>query len=89
MVIDSMTESRMLMFKPAIRRGIRSAAVLDAFARFVALVRPKESEGWAYDDCPLSIGFGQTISQPFIVALMTELVLNITKEDVSGNGTGR
>ena len=34
---------------------------------------PLSEQGSAYDDHPLSIGYGQTISQPYIVALMTEL----------------
>ncbi|TNF22480.1 MAG: protein-L-isoaspartate(D-aspartate) O-methyltransferase [Deltaproteobacteria bacterium] len=56
-------------------RGIRAPAVLDAMRavprhRFV----PDELVGEAYADTPLPIGYGQTISQPYIVALMTELV---------------
>ncbi len=45
---------------------------------------------FAYDNAPLSIGYGQTISQPFIVALMTDL-LNLTPESVVleiGTGSG-
>lgn len=44
----------------------------------------------AYDDGPLSIGYGQTISQPYMVALMTDL-LDITPESVVlevGTGSG-
>lgn len=47
-------------------------------------------EGEAYDDRPLSIGQGQTISQPFIVALMTDM-LQIGPDDVVlevGTGSG-
>jgi protein-L-isoaspartate(D-aspartate) O-methyltransferase len=47
-------------------------------------------EGQAYDDRPLPIGHGQTISQPFIVALMTDL-LQVGPEDVVlevGTGSG-
>jgi protein-L-isoaspartate(D-aspartate) O-methyltransferase len=56
------------------RRGIRHTAVTEAMRRvprheFV----PENLRGEAYDDNPLPIGFGQTISQPYIVALMTEL----------------
>ena len=51
---------------------------------------PKKEIKLAYKDRPVPIGFGQTISQPFIVALMTEL-LNV-KEDNSvleiGTGSG-
>jgi len=54
-------------------RGIRSRHVLGAFLRvdrrhFV----PDRSAAQAYDDHPLVIGDGQTISQPFMVALMLE-----------------
>lgn len=49
---------------------------------------PKEYEELAYIDEPLPIGFGQTISQPYIVALMTQL-LEVKKEDkVLEIGTG-
>jgi len=47
-------------------------------------------EGDAYDDRPLSIGHGQTISQPFIVALMTDM-LEVGPDDVVlevGTGSG-
>jgi protein-L-isoaspartate(D-aspartate) O-methyltransferase len=57
------------------KRGIRNPAVLDAMGkvsrhRFV----PRGMRGLAYGDGPLPIGQGQTISQPYIVALMTELI---------------
>ena len=54
-------------------RDIRSAPVLDAMGRvprhrFV----PAEEQAGSYTDFPLPIGFGQTISQPYIVAFMTQ-----------------
>jgi len=54
-------------------RGVRSARVLEALARvprerFV----PQHLEEFAYEDAPLPIAEGQTISQPFIVAYMAE-----------------
>src|SRR5690606_26561534 len=56
-------------------RGIKNQDVLDAMRRvprhrFV----PASEQAYAYRDMPLPIGKGQTISQPYIVALMTELV---------------
>jgi len=56
-------------------RGVSDPRVLDAMARvprheFV----PADLQASAYDDCPLPIGHGQTISQPYIVAVMTELL---------------
>ncbi len=54
-------------------RGVRVPNVL---AAFVAVPRhafvPEAVRSLAYDDCPLPIGGGQTISQPYMVALMTE-----------------
>ncbi len=49
---------------------------------------PPESRFEAYDDRPLSIGFGQTISQPFIVALMLQALELKGKEKVLELGTG-
>ncbi|MEE2776363.1 MAG: protein-L-isoaspartate O-methyltransferase, partial [Acidobacteriota bacterium] len=56
-------------------RGVSDERVLDAVSRvprhrFV----PAEAESSAYADHPLSIGHAQTISQPYIVALMSELL---------------
>ena len=55
------------------RRGIRDRHVLDAMRRVPreAFVEPGFEE-FAYEDGPLPIGEGQTISQPYIVALMIE-----------------
>ncbi len=57
------------------RRGIRDPEVLRAIRtvprhEFV----PHSLRGEAYDDRPLDIGYGATISQPYIVAAMTELL---------------
>ncbi len=73
---DHTVPARLRMVEQQIvRRGVADAAVLDAMRtvprhEFV----PPESEVSAYDDGPLQIGHGQTISQPYIVALMTELI---------------
>jgi protein-L-isoaspartate(D-aspartate) O-methyltransferase len=54
-------------------RGVRDPLVLRAMAEVPRhLFVPAESVAEAYEDHPLAIGDGQTISQPFIVALMTE-----------------
>jgi protein-L-isoaspartate(D-aspartate) O-methyltransferase len=56
-------------------RGIRDAATLKAMRTVPRhLFVPPHLAGSAYDDRPLPIGHGQTISQPYIVAYMTELV---------------
>ncbi|UXN58395.1 protein-L-isoaspartate(D-aspartate) O-methyltransferase [Phyllobacterium zundukense] len=49
---------------------------------------PEEQRGAAYRDRPLPIGFGQTISQPFIVALMTDLIKVGPGDTVLEVGTG-
>ncbi len=70
-------------------RGIddpRLLAVFEATPRHRFI--PGESLPWAYADSPLSIGFGQTISQPFIVALMTQLLGLTGTERVLEVGTG-
>jgi protein-L-isoaspartate(D-aspartate) O-methyltransferase len=55
------------------RRGVKDKAVLRAMAQVPRhLFVPAEDRADAYDDRPLPIGEGQTISQPYIVAFMTE-----------------
>jgi protein-L-isoaspartate(D-aspartate) O-methyltransferase len=49
---------------------------------------PPESQHLAYEDRPLPIGYDQTISQPFIIALMTEALELAGKEKVLEVGTG-
>jgi len=71
------------------RRGLRSPRLLEAFRKvprhsFV----PLECQKNAYDDGPLPIGLGQTISQPYIVALMTNLLQLEGNETVLEIGTG-
>jgi protein-L-isoaspartate(D-aspartate) O-methyltransferase len=70
-------------------RGIRSEAVLAAMAKVPRhrFVRPTDADR-AYSDMPLPIGSGQTISQPFIVAYMTEALDVARDEKVLEIGTG-
>ncbi|MCK9265644.1 protein-L-isoaspartate(D-aspartate) O-methyltransferase [bacterium] len=72
-----------------IPRGIRDKNVLNAFLRVPReLFVPKDLRHFAYNDSPVLIGEGQTISQPYIVALMTQ-ALNISKNDkILEIGTG-
>jgi len=49
---------------------------------------PPESRHFAYEDRPLPIGYDQTISQPFIIALMTEALELTGRERVLEVGTG-
>lgn len=70
-------------------RGIDDAAVLDAMRRVPRhLFVPEDERGSAYDDSPLSIGHGQTISQPYIVAFMTEALELGREHRVLEIGTG-
>ena len=49
---------------------------------------PENLQSHAYDDCPLPIGFGQTISQPYIVAFMSEQLGTASGMKVLEIGTG-
>jgi len=71
------------------RRGITDARVLDAMRRIPRhrFVEEGLAHG-AYEDHPLPIGEGQTISQPYIVALMTSLLELTGQEKVLEVGTG-
>ena len=71
------------------KRGIIDTAVLDAMStvprhRFVSRIY----RSMAYTDHPLPIGHGQTISQPYVVALMTQLLQVDRKQEVLEIGTG-
>ncbi|MEE8431688.1 MAG: protein-L-isoaspartate(D-aspartate) O-methyltransferase [Candidatus Desulfatibia sp.] len=71
------------------RRGISNQKVLSAMALIPRhLFVPAELINKAYDDHPLPIGQGQTISQPYIVALMTESLQLKGGERVLEIGTG-
>lgn len=70
-------------------RGITDPRVLDAMLRIPRHIFVQEAmASQAYSDTPLPIGFRQTISQPFIVALMTELLELKGTEKVLEIGTG-
>lgn len=70
-------------------RGIRDRRVLNAMRTVPRhLFVDERLRHEAYDDNPLSIGFGQTISQPYMVAIMTELLALGGNERVLEIGTG-
>jgi len=70
-------------------RGVVSAAVLDAMRSVKRhLFVPEDLRSRAYDDHPLPIGLGQTISQPYIVAYMTEVVQPKPHQRILEIGTG-
>ncbi len=87
---DSFANARSAMVADQIqRRGVNDAAVLAAMRRlprhrFV----PDSYLAQAYADHPLPIGYGQTISQPYIVALMTQALKAEPGQRVLEIGTG-
>jgi protein-L-isoaspartate(D-aspartate) O-methyltransferase len=89
--LDFSQRRRQMLDTQLLQRGIRDERVLTAMARvprheFVA--DPYRAQ--AYDDNPLPIGEGQTISQPYIVALMLEM-LDVSEQDIVleiGTGSG-
>jgi protein-L-isoaspartate(D-aspartate) O-methyltransferase len=88
--IDYFESARRLMVSEQIeRRGIKNPRLLDALRKVPRhLFVSAELEKKAYDDGPLPIGAGQTISQPFIVALMTSLLSLEGNENILEIGTG-
>lgn len=71
------------------RRGVKDAAVLKAMRQVKRhMFVPPNSIADAYDDRPLPIGYGQTISQPYIVAYMTEAIKPKPGYKVLEIGTG-
>jgi protein-L-isoaspartate(D-aspartate) O-methyltransferase len=72
-----------------VRRGVRDSLVLNAVRSVPRhLFVPKDMQAYAYDDEPLPIGCDQTISQPYIVATMTESLRLKGGEKVLEIGTG-
>jgi protein-L-isoaspartate(D-aspartate) O-methyltransferase len=70
-------------------RNIKSEAVLDAMRTVPRhLFVPKNLQSYAYNDSPLPIGLGQTISQPYIVAFMTEQLKPVPGMKILEIGTG-
>jgi protein-L-isoaspartate(D-aspartate) O-methyltransferase len=89
MIPDWATERAEMVEQQLRRRGIRDQRVLAAMLtipreEFV----PLEWRAWSYQDEPQQIGYGQTISQPYIVALMAELLELTGAEAVLEVGTG-
>ena len=71
------------------QRGIKDTRVLEAMRKVPRhLFVPVQVQDLAYADHPLPIGAGQTISQPYIVALMTELARVEPGDKVLEIGTG-
>jgi len=88
--VDMWTLKRNEMVERQIRRrGINDPSVLKAMRKvprheFV----PREAREYSYEDYPLPIGYNQTISQPYIVAAMTEALKLTPEKKVLEIGTG-
>ncbi len=86
---DLVAEREIMVRQQILERGISSPALLDAFLKVPRhLFVPTDYISQAYDDRPLYIGNGQTISQPYIVALMTDSLRLTGGEKVLDIGTG-
>jgi protein-L-isoaspartate(D-aspartate) O-methyltransferase len=89
MIPDWPSERRRMVDLQLRKRGIRDARVLDAMR---AIPReefvPHEIRVCSYRDEPLQIGYGQTISQPYMIALMAELLELTGTETVLDVGGG-
>jgi len=82
-------ETARLRLMHQLSQEIRDKKVLDAMSRVPReLFVPPSSQHAAYENIPLPIEMGQTISQPFIVALMTEAMEITDKDKVLEVGTG-
>ena len=80
---------RVMIERDLVSRGIQDRRVLEAMGSIEReLFVPEKLRSLAYEDRPLSIGEGQTISQPYIVAFMTELLGLKGTERVLEIGTG-
>ena len=87
---DDYAEMRWRMVEDQIiSRGIRDSAVINAMLRIPRheFVPPGSRES-AYGDSPVPIGKGQTISQPYIVALMSEVLRPAPGQKILEVGTG-
>ena len=81
--------NRMRMISEIMARGIRNPAVIGAMEKIKRHLFVEEAmQAEAYGDFPLPIGFGQTISQPYVVALMSELLQADPGMKVLEIGTG-
>src|SRR5687767_3861790 len=86
---DWAAASARMVEKQIAARGITDLAILNAMRHTPRhLFVPPELRPYAYEDRPLSIGYRQTISQPYIVALMIETLRLPPTARVLEIGTG-
>src|SRR5436190_13001991 len=88
-IVDLASERQRMVHGQLMSRGVHDERVLAAMSKvpreeFV----PQDSRAASYTDQPLPIGYGQTISQPYIVAFMTEQLRPKPSDRVLEVGTG-
>ena len=82
-------DNQQMLNEQIIARGIKDNNVIEAMSNVSRKVFiPQELKHRAYEDTPLPIGYGQTISQPYIVAFMTEAAMVDKNSKVLEIGTG-
>ena len=87
--MDAATRRRRMVEEQLVRRGIHSEPVLSAMGRVPReMFVPEQQEAAAYQDSPLPIAEGQTISQPYIVAFMLQAAELAPGERALEIGTG-
>ncbi|MBU4312797.1 MAG: protein-L-isoaspartate(D-aspartate) O-methyltransferase [Candidatus Omnitrophica bacterium] len=87
--VDFFSQRKMMVEQQIQKRGVSDKKVLDAMLKVERHVFvPSDVRNLSYIDSPLPIGKGQTISQPYIVALMTELADLKVDDRVLEIGTG-
>ncbi len=87
--VDSREERMKMVEQQIAARGVADERVLQAMRKVERhLFVPEQYRDFAYSDRPLPIGEGQTISQPFVVAFMTEILALRQDEKVLEIGTG-
>ncbi len=88
------TDSYVAQHERMVREQIESRGVRDPDVLRVMRATPRhlfvreDLRSMAYEDCPLPIGFGASISEPYVVALMTALLKPAKKDRVLEIGTG-
>lgn len=82
-------ERERMVTEQLIRRGVRDPRVLAAMRKIPRhRFLPDANDPRAYDDTPLPIGYGQSISQPFVVGSMSEHLAVTAESRVLEIGTG-
>ncbi|MCK9450613.1 MAG: protein-L-isoaspartate(D-aspartate) O-methyltransferase [Bacteroidales bacterium] len=86
---DYKQEREKMVSEQIARRGIKHVQTLDAMRKVERhLFVPPGNTRMAYADSPLAIGYGQTISQPYIVAYMTQIIEPKSTHKILEIGTG-